>query len=149
MRILVVGSGGREHALCWKLAKSASVTNLYCAPGNAGTSNVATNLDIKAEDVDGLVAYASAENIDLVVVGPEVPLVAGLADKIRALGIACFGCSQAAAQLEGSKAFSKIVMEEAKIPTAAYAEFDSANDAKAYIKQQGAPIVIKADGLAE
>ncbi|MGB0844479.1 MAG: phosphoribosylamine--glycine ligase [Alphaproteobacteria bacterium] len=148
MRILVVGGGGREHALCWKLAQSPKTTALFCAPGNAGTSNVATNINLKAEDTAGLVAYARDNQIDLVVVGPEVPLVAGLADDLKSQGIACFGCSAEAAKLEGSKAFSKIVMDEAGIPTAAYAEFDDAETAKAYVREQGAPIVIKADGLA-
>lgn len=148
MKILVVGGGGREHALAWKIAQSPLVTSLYIAPGNGGTPDLATHVDIGAEDVAGLVNWAKAEKPDLVVVGPEAPLVAGLADQLNELGIAVFGPSAAAAQLEGSKGFVKDLCARHKIPTAAYGRFTDAASAKAYIQEQGAPIVVKADGLA-
>jgi len=148
MRILVVGSGGREHALCWALAASPLTTALYCAPGNAGIAREATCVAIKAEDIDGLVGFARDEKIDFVVVGPEAPLVAGLADALREAGIKTFGPSAAAAVLEGSKAFTKDFCARHDIPTAAYGRFTDAEAAKAYIREQGAPIVVKADGLA-
>lgn len=148
MRVMIVGSGGREHALAWAIAKSSSLNSLFCAPGNPGTAAIARNLAVSASDIAGLVAVARAEAIDLVVVGPEAPLVAGLADALAAAGIACFGPSAAAAALEGSKAFTKIVCDEAQIPTAAWARFDAVEPALDYVRAQGAPIVIKADGLA-
>lgn len=148
MKILVVGGGGREHALAWKIAQSPLLTSLYIAPGNGGTPDLATHLDIGAEDVDGLIAWAKAEKPDLVVVGPEAPLVQGLADKLEALGIAVFGPSAAAAQLEGSKGFVKDLCARHNIPTAAYGRFTDAASARAYVQAQGAPIVVKADGLA-
>ncbi|NNE70636.1 MAG: phosphoribosylamine--glycine ligase [Rhodothermales bacterium] len=150
MRILVVGSGGREHALVWAISRSAGDHEIQCAPGNPGTAALATNVAIAADDVDGLVKHAVSTGIDLCVVGPEVPLVMGLADRLRAKGIRVVGPSAAAAQLEGSKAFSKAFMERHGIPTAAYRTFSSADhaDALAYVRKAGAPIVIKASGLA-
>ncbi|UUX48234.1 phosphoribosylamine--glycine ligase [Nisaea acidiphila] len=148
MRILVVGSGGREHALCWAIAASPLCDHLYCAPGNAGIADVAECVEVKAEDLDGLVSFAQNNAIDFVVVGPEAPLVAGLVDKLDAAGIKAFGPNAAAAQLEGSKAFTKGICDRHGIPTAAYARFTDLEAAKDYVTQQGAPIVIKADGLA-
>ncbi|MGE5506115.1 MAG: phosphoribosylamine--glycine ligase [Actinomycetota bacterium] len=148
MKVLVVGSGGREHALCWKLSQSPLLTKLYCAPGNAGIAAVATCLPIGAEDVDGLMHFAKAEAIDLVVVGPEAPLVAGLADRCRAAGIRVFGPSAAAAEMEGSKGFMKDVVAKAGVPTAWYGRFTDIETAKAFIRAKGAPIVVKTDGLA-
>ena len=148
MKILLVGSGGREHALAWAMTASPHCDALYCAPGNAGIERFAECVDIKAEDVAGLTAFAKDNGVDLVVVGPEVPLVAGLADMLRAEGIAVFGPSQKAAQLEGSKAFMKDFAARHNIPTAAYGRFTDFAKAKAFIEEQGAPIVIKTDGLA-
>ena len=144
MRILVVGSGGREHALCWAIATSPLTTALYCAPGNTGIAREAQCID----DLDGLVTFAVTEKIDFVVVGPEAPLVAGLVDKLTAAGIKAFGPTAAAATLEGSKAFTKDFCARHNIPTAAYGRFTDAGTAKAYIAEQGVPIVVKADGLA-
>jgi phosphoribosylamine---glycine ligase len=148
MRILVVGSGGREHSLCWAIAKSPLCGKLYCAPGNAGIAEEAELVAIGAEDIEALVAFVKSQNIEFVVVGPEGPLVLGLADRLREQGVSVFGPSAAAAALEGSKAFAKEIMIEAGVPTAAYAEFAEAPAAKAYLKDQPLPIVIKADGLA-
>ena len=148
MKILVVGSGGREHALCWAIGASPLVSRLYCAPGNAGIADNAVCLDIGAEDVDGIVAFATEEVLDLVVVGPEAPLVAGLADRLAEAGIRVFGPSAAAARLEGSKGFMKDLCAKHGIPTAAYGRFEDAAAAKAFIRERGAPIVVKADGLA-
>jgi len=148
MKVLVVGSGAREHALCWSFARSPLCAKLFCAPGNPGIAAVATCLPIKAEAVDELLETAKKLEIDFVMIGPEVPLTLGLADKLRAAGIACFGPSQKAAQLEGSKGFMKDLCQHAGIPTAAYARFSDSEKAKAYVRAQGAPIVIKADGLA-
>ncbi len=148
MRILVVGSGGREHALCWKLAASPLCDKLFCAPGNAGIADEAECVMIGAEDVDALVAFARREKIDFVVVGPEAPLVKGLADRLEAAGIATFGPSAQAAALEGSKGFMKDVAAKYGIPTARYARFADAEKAKAFARQFAPPIVIKADGLA-
>ncbi|MEO1222885.1 MAG: phosphoribosylamine--glycine ligase [Pseudomonadota bacterium] len=148
MRILVVGSGGREHALCWSIAASPLCDTLFCAPGNAGIAQEATLVDIAAEDVDALVAFAERESIDLVVVGPEAPLVLGLADRLAEAGIKAFGPSQKAAELEGSKAFMKVLCDAKDIPTAEYRTFTEVDAAKAYVRAKGAPIVIKADGLA-
>jgi phosphoribosylamine--glycine ligase len=148
MRVLVIGSGGREHALAWAIAKSPRLTKLIVAPGNGGTEAVATNAPIDITDHAAVVALAEAENIDLVVIGPDAPAVAGLGDDLRAAGILCFGPSKAAAQLEGSKAFTKAICDEANVPTAAYGNFDNETDALAYLRQKGAPIVVKADGLA-
>jgi len=148
MRILVVGSGGREHALCWSIAASPLVDALYCAPGNAGIAREATCVPIPVDDLDGIVAFARDQRIDFVVVGPEGPLVAGLVDRLDAAGIKAFGPNAAAAVLEGSKAFTKDFCARHAIPTAAYGRFTDASAAKAYIRGQGAPIVVKADGLA-
>ena len=148
MRVLVVGGGGREHALCWALSASPLCDALFCAPGNAGIAAVATCLPVGAEDINGQVALAQKEKIDFVVVGPEAPLVAGLVDKLAAVGIKAFGPSAAAARLEGSKGFMKDFFARHKVPTATYGRFTDAVKAKAFISDQGAPIVVKADGLA-
>lgn len=150
MKVLVVGGGGREHALAWKLAQSARVDEVLVAPGNAGTATEAhvTNVDVAAADIEGLLELARTQNVDLTVVGPEVPLVAGIVDKFRAAGLRCFGPRAVAAQLEGSKSFAKDFLARHNIPTARYAKFTEVNAALAYVRAQGAPIVIKADGLA-
>jgi len=148
MRVLVVGSGGREHALAWAIAASPLVDNLYCAPGNAGIADEAECVPIAANDTLGIIKFCRREQIDFVVVGPEAPLVAGLVDALEAAGIAAFGPSAAAAALEGSKSFMKDLCAREGIPTAAYRRFTDASAAKAYIAVQGAPIVVKADGLA-
>jgi phosphoribosylamine--glycine ligase len=148
MRILVVGGGGREHSLCWAIAASPLCTKLYCAPGNAGIAQEAECIDVAAEDIAGQVALARREKIDFVVVGPEVPLAMGLADRIAEAGIKVFGPSQKAAQLESSKGFTKELCKRHHIPTGAYERFTDVEKAVAYIKAQGAPIVVKADGLA-
>lgn len=148
MRILVVGSGGREHALCWAIAASPLCDKLYCAPGNPGIAAVAELVPIGAMDLDKIVAFARDNRIDLLVVGPEQPLVAGLVDKAEAAGIRTFGPRAAAAQLEGSKGFTKDLCARHNIPTAAYQRFTDAEAACAYIAAMGAPIVVKADGLA-
>ncbi|MGO1120285.1 phosphoribosylamine--glycine ligase [Rhodovibrionaceae bacterium A322] len=148
MKILVVGGGGREHALCWSLAASPDCSALYCAPGNAGIAEDATCVDIGAEDIDALVAFAKEKAINLVVVGPEAPLVLGLVDRLQAEGILAFGPSQAAARLEGSKGFMKDICAKYGIPTAAYQRFTDPADAKAFAAKLGAPVVVKADGLA-
>ena len=148
MRILLVGGGGREHALVWAIAASPLCTTLYCAPGNAGIAREATCVPIAIEDIDGLVAFARDEAIDFVVVGPEAPLVAGLVDRLTEAGIKAFGPSAAAAALEGSKGFTKDLCAKYGIPTARYRRFTDAAEARAYIAAEGAPIVVKADGLA-
>ncbi len=148
MRILVVGGGGREHALCWALAASPLCDRLFCAPGNAGIARQADCVPIGAEDIDGLVAFARDQAIDYVVVGPEAPLVAGLADRLAAAGIKAFGPSAEAAALEGSKGFTKDLCAKYGIPTAAYGRFTDAEAAKAYLREQSVPLVVKADGLA-
>jgi len=144
----VVGSGGREHALAWKLAHDSSRPEIFCAPGNAGTALVGTNVNIAATDIAGLLAWAKEHQPALTVVGPEAPLCEGLADSFAAAGFKVFGPCRAAAQLEGSKAFAKDVMQAAGVPTAAFARFEDAVAAKAYLRRNGAPIVVKADGLA-
>jgi len=148
MNILVVGSGGREHALCSAINQSPLCEKLYCAPGNAGIAAVAECLPIPADKIADLVAVCHLHKIDFVVIGPEVPLALGLADELRHEGICCFGPSKAAAALESSKGFMKDVATKAGVPTAAYRRFADAGAAKAYIAEQGVPIVIKADGLA-
>jgi phosphoribosylamine---glycine ligase len=148
MNVLVIGSGGREHALCWKLAASALLSHLYCAPGNPGIAQVATCVALDPLQFDTVIDFCRAHAIDLIVIGPEAPLVAGLADALNAAGLRCLGPSAYAAQLEGSKGFTKDICQRYAIPTAAYARFDKAADAKAYIHQKGAPIVVKYDGLA-
>ncbi|WP_172136310.1 phosphoribosylamine--glycine ligase [Adlercreutzia sp. ZJ473] len=150
MNILVLGSGGREHAITWALGKSPRVDALYVAPGNGGTEGVAKarNVAVDMMDARAVLAFAREHAVDLVVVGPEAPLVSGVADELRAAGVAVFGPNADGAQLEGSKAYSKAFMAANDIPTAAYAQFDAAEPALAYVREQGAPIVIKADGLA-
>jgi phosphoribosylamine--glycine ligase len=148
MRILLVGSGGREHALAWKIAQSPLVSALHCAPGNPGIAQVASLVPVRADDLDGLVAQARALAVDLVVVGPEAPLVAGLADRLQAEGIAVFGPSAAAAQIEGSKAFAKEVMLAAGIPTAEHGTFTEVEPAVAFARARQGRVVVKADGLA-
>ena len=148
MQVLVIGSGGREHALAWKAAQSASVEKVYCVPGNPGIAQIAECVPMDIADNDALVAFALENKIDLTIVGPEVPLANGVVDAFRAKGLAIFGPTQAAAQIEGSKSFAKDLMKKYGIPTAAFEVFTEAEAAKAYIVEQGAPIVIKADGLA-
>ena len=148
MRVLIIGSGGREHALSMAVAASPLLTRLFVAPGNPGTASIATNVPLRATDIPGLVAFAVARKIDLVIPGPEAPLVAGIADALAEKNIACCGPSAAAAQLEGSKKFTKEIADAANIPTAAWEAFTDADDAHDYVEDMGAPIVIKADGLA-
>ncbi|CEP67588.1 Phosphoribosylglycinamide synthetase [Moorella glycerini] len=148
MRILVVGGGGREHALVWKIARSPRVTEIYCAPGNAGIAGLATCVPVDAGDIEGLLAFARRSGIDLTVVGPEAPLVAGIVDAFQAAGLTVFGPTQAAARLEGSKIFAKELMQEAGIPTARHAAFAEAGAALAYLEEHPGPVVVKADGLA-
>ena len=148
MKVLVVGSGGREHALCWGFAQSPMCEKLYCAPGNPGIESLATCLDIRADAISDIIKASKTYGIDFVMIGPEVPLALGLADALRTEGIVCFGPSQAAAQLESSKGFMKDLCKQYGIPTAAYERFTDPQKAKEYVKAQGAPIVIKADGLA-
>ena len=147
MNVLLIGSGGREHALAWKLAASPLLTKLYAAPGNPGIGQEAELVDLNIADHNAVGAFCKANRVDLVVVGPEAPLVAGLANQLGAAGIKVFGPSAKAAQLEGSKAFTKRIAAENGIPTAAYAEFTDADAARRYIRERGAPIVLKADGL--
>lgn len=149
MNILVLGGGGREHAISWALAKSPRCTELYVAPGNGGTANIARNVkDLNAEDAQAVLAFAQAHNIGLVVIGPEAPLVAGVADVLREAGIPVFGPDAQGAQLEGSKTYSKRFMDANGIPTARYQSFTDAASARAYCEELGAPLVVKADGLA-
>ena len=150
MKVLVIGGGGREHALAWKASQSAGVTDVYVAPGNAGTAieDNLTNVDISATDVSALVAFAKENQIDLTIVGPEAPLVIGVVDAFQAEGLTIFGPSKGAAQLEGSKAFTKDFLARHNIPTAEYQNFTEIEPALAYVREKGAPIVVKADGLA-
>ena len=150
MKVLVIGSGGREHALAWKASRCAGVERVFVAPGNAGTARAAgiENVAIGVDDLDGLVAFAREAEIGLTIVGPEAPLVAGVVDRFEAAGLLCFGPSAAAAQLEGSKAFTKDFLARHGIPTARYRTFEDLAAAEAYVRAEGAPIVIKADGLA-
>ena len=150
MKILIVGSGGREHALAWKAAQSLKVDQVYVAPGNAGTEleQGIDNIDIAAENIPALLDFAKKENISLTIIGPEIPLVKGIVDTFQQAGLACFGPSAKAAQLEGSKSFCKDFMARHNIPTAEYRTFTDQKQAISYIRQKGAPIVVKADGLA-
>ena len=148
MNILVVGSGGREHALIWKIAKSRKVKKLFCAPGNPGIAQIAECVNIKADDISGLRDFASKEKIDLTIVGPEAPLTLGIVDSFEEKGLKIFGPSKKAAEIESSKAFAKKLMQEYSIPTSGYKIFKNPKDAKDYIKEQNFPLVIKADGLA-
>ncbi len=148
MKVLLIGSGGREHALAWKLAQSPRLTKLYVAPGNPGIGDSATLVDISVDDHAAILDFCKTSHIDFVVVGPEGPLVAGIADLLRGEGFVVFGPSMAAAQLEGSKGFTKDICARYDIPTGAYRRFTDGDAAKAYVIEQGAPIVVKADGLA-
>jgi phosphoribosylamine--glycine ligase len=150
MNVLIIGGGGREHALAWKVAQSARVDRVYVAPGNAGSAREpkCQNIAVAAEDIDGLVAFARSRGVALTIVGPEAPLVLGVVDRFRAAGLRCFGPTRAAAQLEGSKAFAKDFLARHRIPTAAYGCFTDVGEAESYIRKLGAPIVVKADGLA-
>ena len=148
MKVLVVGSGGREHAICWKLAQSPKISKLYCAPGNGGIADVAECVDIKATDVDAMVTWAWENKMDFVVVAPDDPLALGMVDALEAHGIPAFGPRANAAIIEASKVFSKNLMEKYNIPTARYKTFTEMEPALAYVREQGAPIVVKADGLA-
>ena len=148
MKILVVGGGGREHAICWKLSKEANVDKIYCAPGNAGILNVAQCIDIQDSDIENLLKFAKENKIDLTIVGPEIPLVAGIVDKFEKEGLKIFGPNKKCAQLEGSKAFSKDFMIRHNLPTAKYKEYTDLDEAISEIDSFGYPVVIKADGLA-
>lgn len=148
MRVLVVGSGGREHALCWKLKQSQGLSSLFCAPGNAGIAKVATCIEIESDDIEGLCLFAREEKIDLVVIGPEVPLSLGLVDSLEELGIKSFGPNKKCSQLEASKSFTKAFLARHTIPTAMYREYNNKEDCLANIGVFGYPMVIKADGLA-
>ena len=148
MKVLVVGSGGREHAICWALKKSPKVTELYCAPGNGGIGEIAQCVDVKATDIPGMVAWATEHKIDFVMVAPDDPLAMGMVDELEKAGIRAFGPRKNAAIIEGSKAFSKELMKKYGIPTAEYAVFTDKDQALAYVEAQGAPIVVKCDGLA-
>jgi len=148
MNILLIGSGGREHALAWALSNSPLLTTLYVAPGNAGIAEVAELVSVDVADHEAVISFCRTNAVDFVVVGPEAPLVAGLVDDLTAAGIKACGPSKAAAQLEGSKSFTKAICDAANIPTAKYGHFKTADDAKAYVEAHGAPVVVKADGLA-
>ena len=148
MKVLVIGSGGREHALVWKISQSPKVDKIYCAPGNAGIAQQAECVAIKADDLDGLLAFAQQNQIDLTVVGPEVPLTMGIVDKFQKQGLKIFGPSGKAAEIEGSKTFAKDLMAKYNIPTAKYGAFTDAAEAKAFLDTVGLPCVVKADGLA-
>ena len=148
MKILVVGGGGREHAIVWKLAQSPRVTELFCAPGNGGIAQLATCVPIKATDLDGIVNFSKEKKIDFVVVAPDDPLAMGMVDALEEAGIPAFGPSKAAARIEASKAFSKALMKKYNIPTANYEEFDDPDEAEAYLRNCAYPVVVKADGLA-
>ncbi|MBI4343098.1 MAG: phosphoribosylamine--glycine ligase [Candidatus Omnitrophica bacterium] len=147
MRVLVIGSGGREHALVWKLSQSPEVTKLFCAPGNGGIGELAELIDIGAEDIEALAEFAESKDIDLTVVGPEATLAKGIVDLFEKRGLRIFGPTKAAARLESSKAFAKNLMKKYRIPTGQFAVFDDPQAARAYVRQLGAPIVVKADGL--
>ncbi|MFA5143351.1 MAG: phosphoribosylamine--glycine ligase [Candidatus Omnitrophota bacterium] len=147
MRILVIGSGGREHALCWRIAQSIKCSKLYCAPGNGGTRQVAENVAINADDIDGLLGFAKTNRIDLTVVGPEAPLVKGIVDTFRAAGLKIFGPDKNVAAIEGSKIFAKNLMNRAGVPTAAFEVFENIDDALRYAGTRTLPLVVKADGL--
>jgi phosphoribosylamine---glycine ligase len=148
MKVLVVGSGGREHALCWAISGSPMLTKLYCAPGNPGIAAVAECVNVGVLDIPTLVGFAQDNAIDLVVPGPEAPLVAGITDAMEAVGIACCGPTRAAAQLEGSKTFTKEIADAAGIPTALWERFEDSEAARAFVRRRGTPVVVKADGLA-
>ena len=148
MRVLVVGGGGREHAICWKLAQSSKISKLYCAPGNAGIADVAECVPVGAEDIDGICAWAADNNIDLAVIGPEVPLAMGIVDRLNEAGVKTFGPNAKCAQLEASKSFTKAFLARHNIPTAGYREFTDKEELLANVGIYGYPMVLKADGLA-
>lgn len=148
MRILIIGAGGREHALAWKIRQNPKVEAVHIAPGNGGTASEGENTVLREDDVPGIMAYVKANNIDFVVPGPELPLVLGIVDACKEAGVKCFGPDSFAARLEGSKAFSKKIMREAGVPTADFGVFTDRDEAVAHVKERGAPIVVKADGLA-
>ncbi|MGR3468481.1 MAG: phosphoribosylamine--glycine ligase [Shimia sp.] len=148
MNILILGSGGREHALAWAVAQNPKCAALFIAPGNPGTAQVGRNVPLDPMEAEAVLAFCDTEAVDLVIVGPEAPLVAGVADRLREGGVSVFGPSAEAARLEGSKAFTKAICDAARVPTAAYAHFTERAAARAYVEAQGAPIVVKADGLA-
>src|SRR5437016_1613442 len=148
MHILLLGSGGREHALAWKIAASPLVERLYCAPGNAGIAREAELVALDPADHAGVIAFAKAQKIDLVAIGSEAPMVAGIVDDLTAAGIKAFGATRAAARLEGSKGFAKDLCRQHGIPAPAYERFSAAAPAKTFVHAKGAPIVVKADGLA-
>jgi phosphoribosylamine--glycine ligase len=148
MKILVIGNGGREHTLCWKLKNDSRAPEIFCAPGNAGTATLGTNLDLGVTDIEGITAWAKENQPDLTVIGPEAPLCIGMTDALEAEGFRVFGPRQAAAELEGSKEFAKEIMKAGGVPTSDYAVFTEAEPACEYVAKKGAPIVIKADGLA-
>ncbi len=148
MKIAVIGGGGREHALAYKINQSKLCDELFCLPGNAGTSRIAKNIDISAEDIESIVKFSKQNSIDLVVVGPENPLAMGLVDALESENISAFGPNKNAAKIEASKSFAKYIFKKYSIPTAEFETFDNYEDAKAYVEEKGAPIVVKADGLA-
>ncbi|MGH9389244.1 MAG: phosphoribosylamine--glycine ligase, partial [Vicinamibacteria bacterium] len=148
MKVLLIGSGGREHALAWKLSQSSRVKKIYCAPGNAGIGEITQRVAIRSHEIDKLLDFARSESVDLTVVGPEQPLVLGVVDRFESAGLRIFGPTRAAAQIEGSKAFAKNFMKKYKIPTAEYGIFTTLREAKAYVAKVKAPIVVKASGLA-
>ncbi|PCH93423.1 MAG: phosphoribosylamine--glycine ligase, partial [Rhodobacteraceae bacterium] len=148
MNILILGSGGREHSLAWAVKQNPKCDRLICAPGNAGMAQIAQCVELNPEDGDAIIKFCKAENIDFVIIGPEAPLALGVSDALRAADILTFGPSKDAAQLESSKAFTKAICDACNAPTAAYAHFTEIEAAKAYVTAQGAPIVVKADGLA-
>ncbi|MCM8766436.1 MAG: ATP-grasp domain-containing protein, partial [Candidatus Omnitrophica bacterium] len=149
MKVLVIGSGGREHALVWKIAQSKLVDKIFCAPGNGGILKQAECLDIKAEEIERILEFVRKEKIDLTVVGPEAPLAKGISDEFRKYGLKIFGPTRLAAQLEASKVFAKELMKKYNVPTADFKIFDNPEEAIAYIEEKGAPCVIKAEGLAQ
>ncbi|HKV55365.1 MAG TPA: phosphoribosylamine--glycine ligase, partial [Candidatus Binataceae bacterium] len=148
MKVLVVGKGGREHALCWRFSQSQNVWGLFCASGNPGIARTATQVDIAPIDIQGLAAFAEAQKIDLTVIGPEDPLAAGIVDEFDRRGLPIFGPTRAATMLEASKSFAKAIMREAGVSTAQCEIFDDAEAARRYVMDSGRPLVVKADGLA-
>src|SRR5437764_4196734 len=148
MKVLVIGKGGREHALVWKLAQSPRVERVFCAPGNAGTAEDGVNVPIEANDIDYLLKFARKEQIGLTVVGPEEPLAQGIVDAFQAAGLRIFGPTKAAARIEGSKVFAKQLMRHADVPTAEFRVFDHPDPARSYVETREYPVVVKADGLA-
>jgi phosphoribosylamine--glycine ligase len=148
MRVLVIGSGGREHALVWKIAQSKLVDKIFCAPGNGGIVRLAERVDIKADDISGLRDFALREKIDLTVIGPEAPLASGIVDEFQKYNLKAFGPTKKAARLESSKVFAKELMSKHQVPTADFCIFDNSQEAIRYVNQIGAPCVVKADGLA-